>query len=126
MTTPSNTVSLLRGLAGATVGGTVGYFLFAWLLSRGLYSLVLPGTLMGLACGWSSGRKWQPLGIGCAVAALLLSLFAEWYNRPFAIDSSLGYFVTHLYDLKPVTWLMVAFGTGVAYWFGLGRTNAAQ
>jgi hypothetical protein len=119
----SHVIAILRGLAGAVVGGAIGYFAFAFLLKQGLYSLVLPGFLMGMACGWASGRKSQPLGIACAVTALALSLLAEWQCRPFAADPSLGFFITHLHWLRPVTWLMLVLGVVTAYWFGVGRDS---
>jgi hypothetical protein len=118
---PQFFVAILRGIAGAAVGGAVGYFAFSYLLTWNLYSLVLPGFLMGMACGWASGRKSQPLGIACAVTALALSLLAEWRHHPFVADRSLGYFLTHVHHLQPLTWIMLVLGVVTAYWFGVGR-----
>ena len=41
---------LKRGLAGAALGGIVGYLVFGWLARQGLYALVLPGASLGLGC----------------------------------------------------------------------------
>ena len=117
-------LAIFRGLGGAAVGGAVGYFAFSYLLTWNVYSLVLPGFLMGMACGWASGRKSQALGVACAVAAVVLSLFAEWRHHPFIADRSLGYFLTHVHHLQLVTWIMLVLGVITAYWFGVGRDAA--
>jgi hypothetical protein len=121
MSPPSQPIALLRGLAGAAVGGALGLLAFVLLLKINVYSLVLPGTFMGLVCGWVSGRKSQALGIICAVATIVLSLFAQW--RWIAPEGSLASFLTDLPDLRPATWLMLVLGVAMAYWFGIGRDS---
>lgn len=123
MSPPSQSIALLRGLAGAAVGGTVGFLAFLLLLRVGVYSLVLLGTGMGLVCGWVSGRKSQVLGIICAVATLVLSLLVQW--RWFAAEDSFASFLTDLPNLGPRTWLMLVLGVVMAYWFGIGRESQA-
>ena len=92
------------------LGGTLGYLAFAWLLKRGFYGLVLPGGMLGLAAGIPHNRS-RTAAIVCGALALALGLYTEWRFFPFKADGSLGYFVAHLHQLKPVSWLMLGVGT---------------
>ena len=112
---------LLRGLAGAAVGGLVGFFVFRWLAQQGLYGIMIPGALLGLGAGLAARGKSIPLGIICALAALALTIYAEWEIFPFRKDNSLGFFVAHLHELPPIKLVMMAVGAMFAYWFGVGR-----
>jgi uncharacterized membrane protein (UPF0136 family) len=116
-------IALARGLAGAMVGGVVGYFVFQWLASRGLLAHMVPGVLLGMAAGWSARRRIVALGVICAIAALVLTIVAEWIRAPFVADESLTFFVTHLTEMNNATFKLVALGLGAAaaYWFGQGR-----
>jgi hypothetical protein len=80
--------------------------------------LAIPGAFLGLGCGLLAQHRSLARGIVCAVAALLLSLFTEWKYHPFVDDNSFTYMVTHLKDLSPVTLLMMAIGTIIAFWVG--------
>ncbi len=111
-------VSNLLGLIGAAVGGVVGYVGFLWLLGSGFYAMILPGGLVGLGCNLLARHHSTPRGVVCAVAGAALGLFAEWRGRPFAKDDSLGYFLAHLTELSSITWLMIAAGAFLAFWFG--------
>lgn len=92
------------------LGGTLGYLAFAWLLKQGFYGLVLPGGLLGLAAGIPLNRS-RAVAIACGGLALGLGLYTEWRFFPFKADSSLGYFLAHLHQLNPVSWLMLGVGT---------------
>lgn len=113
----------VRGVIGAIVGGIVGTIVFVWLARQGLYALVLPGAMLGLGCAILLKRGSNIAGILCGLAALPLGLFCEWKILPFVKDPSLSYFVTHLHDLRPVTWIMVGIGVAFAYWLGKGRDD---
>jgi hypothetical protein len=102
-------------LAGAALGGTLGFFAFKWLLDQGFYGLVVPGGLLGLGAGFGRTRS-VPLAVACGIAALLLGFYAEWKFRPFVADESLGYFVTHIHELKPLTLLMAGLGGFLGFW----------
>ena len=64
-------------LAGAAVGGTLGYFVFFWVLRQGLYGLVIPGGLLGFGAAWVRGGS-KIMAVLCGLAALSLGLYCEW------------------------------------------------
>lgn len=109
------------GIVGAVVGGVVGWFVFAFLVSQGFYALALPGALVGLGFGGLSRRPMIAGGIFCAIVAVALMVFCEWHHWPMIEDESLGFFLTHLHDLRFMTWLFLGIGAICAFWFGRGR-----
>lgn len=118
MPAPDWIVEDLKSALGAVIGATLGYYLFQLIYHQGFYGMMIPGALLGLGCGWLSSRSSQARGVVCGVAALALSLFTEWKFRPFIADASFGYFVRHLGDLTGISMVMIAAGSGFAYWFG--------
>lgn len=121
----SHVTDLVLGAVGGVVGASLGYFLFQAIVSQGFYALILPGALTGMGCGSLSRRRSVPLGCMCAVIAAAVGILAEWQFAPFVADRSLGYFITHLHELKSVTQGMLLIGTIMAFWFGLGREGGA-
>jgi hypothetical protein len=111
-------------LAGALAGGVIGCLAFLWIARQGLYALALPGVLIGLAGGWLVGRRSVGFAAICAALALIAGSVSEWRLRPFLADNSLGHFVTHLHQLRPITLIMIALGAVFAAWFALGRRRA--
>ncbi len=112
-------------LLGAIAGGVVGYFGFLWIASQGFYALVLPGALLGV--GASMGRnKSTVVSMICGILALALGLFAEWRFAPFIKDNSLGYFLSHTHQLKPITWIMIAAGAAIGFWMPFSRRQLAR
>jgi hypothetical protein len=101
-------------IAGAAIGGTLGFFAFFWIAGQGYYGLVIPGGFLGIGAALARNRS-LPLAVACAVAAVLLGLYTEWRFAPFAKDESLGYFLLHIHKLKPLTLLMVALGGVVGF-----------
>lgn len=112
---------LLRGCIGAIVGAAIGYLLFRWLLKQGLYGIVLPGASLGLGAALAARTHSTTLGIIAAVAAIVVTIVAEWLAMPFAKDTSFMFFLTHLTALAPAKLLMMACGVALAYWIGQGR-----
>jgi hypothetical protein len=119
--TQPQTIAL--GLLGALAGGCVGYFAFFWIAGQGFYALMLPPGLLGIGAGLAARRRSRPLAMGCGVAGLALGLFTEWRYAPFVTDKSLAYFLTHIQELRPITLLMLAVGTYLAYSLALGRAR---
>jgi hypothetical protein len=118
MTAKLKAVNWLLGLAGAIAGGAAGFFLFVWLVHQGLYAMVIPGAALGAGGGWLFKQRSRAFGGVCAVLALLLGFFAEWWA---ILDVTFGYYLTHLHQLQPITYIMIALGGLCGYWFGQGQ-----
>jgi hypothetical protein len=118
--------NLLAGLAGALAGGAVGYFAFIWIARQGFYALMLPGALAGFGASLVVNNRSVLRGVLCGVFAVGLGLFAEWRFAPFIKESSLGYFLTHLGQLQPITLLMIAGGGTLGYWLALGKERGVR
>src|SRR5436309_1064533 len=96
----------LLALCGALVGGFVGYHAFFWVASQGFYGLVIPGGLLGLGAGIFVNRAFW-VAIVCGLLAAALGVYTEFRFAPFIADESFRYFLTHLFDLKALTLLMI-------------------
>src|SRR5262245_36492925 len=114
----SEAIHWVRGMAGAAVGGAIGYVVTTWLASRGLYALVVPGGLLGAGCGSAAGVRSQARGLACAIAGLAVSVYTNWVLAPFVADESFVYFVKNIHKEQPMFLLMIVLGTLAAYWFG--------
>jgi F0F1-type ATP synthase assembly protein I len=112
-------------LLGAALGGVLGYLVFGGLARRGLYGLAFPGGLLGLGAGIFKTRS-KAIPVVCGLAALVLSLFAEWRYEPFVADASLGYFLSHVHQLQPITLVMIAAGTLIGFWVPFRRSQEAR
>jgi hypothetical protein len=105
-------------MAGAAIGGALGYFLFRWMLSQGLYAIILPGVLLGMGCGLLAGRQWIGNGILCGIAGLILGIYSEWQ---FVGTGEFGAFVAALPGYPLGRLLLIGLGAVLAAWFGRGR-----
>lgn len=114
-----------RGLAGAVVGGVVGFFVFNWLASMTLHAIALPGAFLGGCCGMFSRIKSIPLAVVCLVSGIALSIFCEWWNYPMIVDDSFSYFIKNLHKTDPPSKIAMVLGPIVAAWFGYGREYIA-
>jgi hypothetical protein len=102
-------------IVGAIIGGVLGYFLFQWLLSHGLYGMIIPGGLLGVGASFAKSRS-LAIAIVCGVAALALGLYCEWRFFPFNADEGLSYFLTHLHQVNPVHIVMILAGAAIGFW----------
>ena len=102
-------------LIGAAVGGVIGYFVFFWVATTGFYGLAIPGGLLGIGAAIVKTKS-IPLAIVCGLAALTLGFYTEWKFAPFTDDASLGYFIAHVYQLRPITLIMIAVGAAVGFY----------
>jgi len=119
------------GLAGAAIGGAIGYFAFFWIARHGFYALVVPGGLLGLGAGLCARGRSVPLAVICCVAALVLGIFSAWRFAPFVADPGFGYYMAHVFSLSSITLVMIGLGTFLGYRLALGtgkkpETQAAQ
>lgn len=115
-TAPSTTDAAL-GLAGAAVGGGLGYLAFGWLAGQGFYAVALPGVLLGLGAAVLSKQRSMAMAAACGALALGLGFFSEWKHFPFAKDDSLGYFIAHVFSLRPLTLILIGLGGFGGFWF---------
>ena len=113
--------NLVLGSTGAVLGAVTGYLVFFWIVRQGFYALVAPGALLGIGAGLLVKNKSIPRALICTVAALALGLFVEWRFRPFRQDPGLGYFLAHVYQLQPITMLMIVAGAALGGWMALGK-----
>jgi hypothetical protein len=112
-------------LLGALVGGVLGYFAFVWIANQGFYAMVLPGGLLGLGAGVVKNKSIF-IAIICGLAATALGVFTEWDLAPFRVDNSFGYFVAHLYKLKPLTLILIALGGLIGFWVPFRRREESK
>jgi hypothetical protein len=110
---------------GALAGGALGYFAFFWIASQGFYALILPGGLLGLGAGIVQNKS-VLVAIVCGLLATALGVVTEYRFAPFVADDSLPYFVSHLFDLKPVTLIMIAAGGLIGFWVPFGRKEQGR
>ena len=122
-------ISNVLGLTGAAAGGVFGHVLFQWIVRQGFYALIVPGGMLGLGCGLLARHPSKVRGIVCGLAALGLGIYSEWTCFPFVANGSFSYFLAHISELKPLTFVMISVGGLVAYWLGkdagYGRPVAA-
>ena len=109
------------GLAGAAVGGVIGYFAAVWIVHQGFYAMMIPGALLGWGGGVLVKNRSVPRAAVCGVAALALGLFTDWRVERFTADASLSYYLAHIHQLQPITLLMIAAGGAFGFWFSLGK-----
>ena len=110
----------LLALLGALVGGVLGYFAFFWIAEQGFYAMILPGGLLGLGAGIVRNRS-VLVAIVCGLLAIALGVFTEYRFAPFVADESFPYFLAHVFDLKPVTLVMIATGGLIGFWIPFRR-----
>jgi len=90
--------------------------------------LLLPTAALGYGAGLLARGRSVPLAAICAGLGLGLGLFSEWKFAPFAADASLGYFLAHAHQLRPLTLIFLGIGAVLAYRMALGsdRGNSAN
>src|SRR2546428_409333 len=107
-------------LVGAVLGGLVGYVGFIWIARQGVYALILPGALAGVGASIFKSKS-IAVNLVCGVLALAAGLFSEWRFAPFIKDGSVGYFLSHVHQLRPITLIMIAAGALLGFWLPFGN-----
>src|SRR4051812_32145426 len=111
-------ISTILGVIGGIVGGIFGFVLFGWLIRQGYYAMVIPGASLGLGCSLLARHQSAPRGAACALAALILGLYTEWLYYPLDANDQFLYLVTHFYQLRLITLVMIGLGAGLAFYLG--------
>lgn len=114
-------VPFLFGLVGAAAGGVAGYFGFDFMWNHGFYAMILPGVAIGLGFSLASRRSSVVYGIVCAVLALGLSIYIESQYFIYEVAGSFTYLLSHPLEIQPVSLIMIALGTVLAFVIGRGR-----
>lgn len=114
----NDSITLVKGIVGACLGGVAGYFGSLFLASAtGWYLFILPGALAGIGCAALARVSNVILAVVCAAVGVGVSILVEHNMGPFKADPSLGYFITHLHDtdsvMVPVT---IALNGAVGVW----------
>jgi hypothetical protein len=104
----------------ACVGGSIGYLGVVLLLERGVYALILPGGLLGLAAGIVRSRS-PMVAVLCGFLAVVAGLLTEHHFAPFVADRSLSYFLVHALDLQPMTLFLIGMGGVIGFWVPFRR-----
>ena len=112
-------------LIGAVAGGLVGYFSFLWIAHQGFYALVLPGALLGIGASLFPNSS-TIICIVCGLMALSVGFLAESQFAPFIADGSLVYFLTHIHQLKPITFIMIGAGAMIGFWAPFSRRQTGH
>ena len=85
---------------------------FVDLWSKRFYGLILPTVPAGIGLRVIAREvvpsHWRRF---VELPGWRLGLFTEWSFAPFKVDSSLGYFLTHLNRLRPFTLVSLLIGT---------------
>jgi len=113
--TINRTPSDMLALTAAAAGAAVGYAGFWWLAGQGFYGLILPGGLTGIFAGLVVHRS-RSVAAAAGLAGLALGAITEFRYAPFLADGSLGYFIGHLADLRPITLITIVAGGVIAFW----------
>jgi hypothetical protein len=104
----------------ACLGGAVGYVGFWLLLARGIYAVVLPGALVGLAAGIV--RTPSPLvAVVCSLVAIVAGLWDRAPGGAVCCGPQLGLLSASLLDLQPLTQGSIAVGGLIGFWVPFRR-----
>ncbi|MDF1814403.1 MAG: hypothetical protein P1V20_19515 [Verrucomicrobiales bacterium] len=110
------------GLIGAVIGGLAGYFITGWLARQGLYSVLVPGALIGIGSLFGRFRN-ATIPIILALCAVAAVYYTEWRYFPFSKDKSLSYFISNLTSLRPLTHVMAAIGGVISFWLPFQKSR---
>lgn len=103
-------------VVGSLVGGVVGFFLFRLLLNYGLYAAAIPGSLVGIGCGYLQKQYNPAIAIFAGVASLIGGIYSD-----YLVTIGAANIFDYLTGQGLMTWIMIALGTYVGYSYGGGR-----
>lgn len=108
-------LNIVRGLVGMGIGGVVGVWLFEWILTQGLYAIVLPGLFIGLGCGVLIQSRCILLQVIAGISGVSLGIYCDWKH-------TLGYsnFFDYLKDFHhnpPIVIILIVLGGVFSFWY---------
>ena len=107
---------LYWGIAAGVIGAGLVWFPALWIMQKGLLSTFLIGAVAGIGGRWGLGRNHRGLAILAASVAFGTSMVCHWRFAPFQSNSSLGYFIIHMFDLGWKVWGDLIVGTCLAFY----------
>ena len=110
-------------LLGGFAGGFIGFWVFFWVVGQGFYGLIIPGAMVGLVAGFFKSKT-PVSAVVCGIFALFLGFYTEWCFAPFIKNNSFFYLLTHFYQLRPITLIMIAVGAFFGFWAPFRHTSA--
>jgi hypothetical protein len=118
-----NLISNLLGVVGAALGGVAGFYLYCWIVSKGLVGGMIPGAFLGLGCSLLARHPSYARGIVCGIAGLALGFFSDWYTND--TTKTFWEYLQNLRSVNQVYLLMILFGAAIAFWIGKDAGLAA-
>ena len=93
------------GIFGALLGAVVSFFLFQFLIRRGLYFIVLPGALVGFGCGLAARSRSFAFALIAVAIAIPATIFCEWKSDAFLCDDGktlmgIGEYISRMIELR--------------------------
>ncbi|MCZ6690856.1 MAG: hypothetical protein O7H41_14785 [Planctomycetota bacterium] len=110
-----------RRIIGALIGGGLGVLAYWVALRNGFDALAFVAVGPGVGSDLAARRRSLPWGLAIALVSVALSVLINWLFLPFAVDGSLGYFLSHLGHLPLRTHLTFVAAAGIGFYFGMGR-----
>jgi len=111
----------IRRFAGGLGGAVVGTLAYWLMLQLNIHIPAVVGAATALGVSAAARTTRTAWGLLTAVLAVGLSLLVEFLFLPFAADTSLSYFVTHVADLPRNSLLSLAAAAVLGFYFGRGR-----
>ena len=112
------------GIFGALLGAVVSFFLFQFLIRRGLYLIVLRGALVSFECGLAARSRSFAFALIAVAIAIPATIFCEWKSDAFLCDDGktlmgIGEYISRMIELRG--WKLPVFiGLNglIAFWLG--------
>ena len=117
---PNPAFSWVRGIGGAIIGGLIGFLIFKWLLTQGVYAGMLPGGFIGAGFGIGAARKmgWTA-AILCAVVGLVFGCWADAATNDPA--QTLQEYIKDYNRIPGSSKIMIGLGALASGWFARGN-----
>ena len=113
--------AVAKGIAGAAIGGILGYAIFYGIAQVGFYAVLFIGFGVGNGFSYGYRRSSQVASIACGVVALIVSVVADWHVRS---NQGLVDHVKNLQDDGVFLLAMIALSGLAGYW--CSRDRAAK